>query len=158
MTDPTVLETTAIAILNVLKDAAEDMGWQPKNACVTAGTASIDCDSIHVWPDSISPTRDSAGESCHVVLRTRFQYAVAVCIGANRVETCKFWNEHSAEVHDKIWALEVALVVATLTNNFCGVGCGQVRFEPFTLVPPEGDVQVWQGALSIDLSPQALAS
>lgn len=156
-TDPTLLQTAAEDVLAVLTDAATDVGWTIARACVTVGEPGWVCDAIHVWPSAITPVQDQAGPNCHIVPRVSFSYGIGVCIGADRNEGCTFWNEHDSSVHDKVWAMEVALLQAAQIG-LCGNGrCeGRPRFDPMTLVSNQGTMVVWIGSVQIDLRPVEL--
>lgn len=152
-TDPTVLHTQALALLAVLEDKAAEMGWEPNRHCVTNGPPSVECDSIFVWADSIFPQRDQAGPKCHVVLRSRFQYVIAACVGTVACD-----DTGAAQMHDTAWGMQAGLIQAVLAGELCADPCTYVRFGEFTLLTNDGGYSWWQGSIQIDLSPEELAS
>lgn len=152
-TDPTVLKSMADSLLTVLEDKAADMGWSPARSCVTNGPASVECDSLYVWADSIFPQRDQAGPKCHVVLRSRFQYVVAACVGTVQCD-----ETGAAQMHDTAWGMQAGLIEAILDGELCDDPCTYVRFGDFTLLTNDGGYSWWQGSLLIDLAPEELAS
>lgn len=154
-TDPTVLKAAADDILTLLEDAAADVGWSPDRHCVTNGPPSVECDSLFVWADSINPIRDQAGSGCHIVLRTQFQYVVAVCVG-----TVSCDPTGAALMHDTAWGVQASFVQAVLTGALCPVAevCATIRWGTFTLLTNDGGYSWWQGSVQIDLSPEELAS
>ena len=101
MLDPTSLQTQAETLLAVLQDQAAEIGWTPARECVTPGPVAVECDSLFVWSDAITPIRDQAGARCHVVMRARFQYVVAICVGVHA--GCDKWEVSSAQMHDTAW-------------------------------------------------------
>jgi hypothetical protein len=155
--DPTTMHTAAEAILAVLELGAADTGWEPARACVTPGPVGVDCDSLFVWPDAITPIRDQAGQ-CPFVLRTRFQYVIAVCVGTNSNPTCSFWETNAPKSHDAAWGVQAYIVQDAASGNLCGAACTDVRFGDFTLLTNDGGFSWWQGSVQIDLSPEKLAS
>jgi hypothetical protein len=156
MVDPTTLQSQAETLLGILEDKAADAGWEPARHCVTPGPVAVECDSIFVWADAITPIKDQAGEGCHVVLRTRFQYVVAICVG---VEVgCDKWTVSSSAMHDTVWGVQAGFVQAVLAKELCGSPCSVVRFGDFILVTNDGGFSWWQGSVQIDLSPEELAS
>lgn len=152
-TDPTTLKGMADSILELLEDAAADAGWTPARSCVTNGPPSVECDSLYVWSDLISPVQQSAGSRCHVVLRTRFQYVVAVCVG---LVPCDATG--AAMMHDTAWGVEAGFVQSILAGLLCDDPCSRVQFADFSLVTNDGGYSWWQGSIQIDLSPEQLAS
>lgn len=151
MIDPTTLKTQADALLVVLEDAAADAGWAPNRSCVTNGTPSVECDSLFVWADAITPIKDSPGPRCHIVHRVRLQYVVAVCVGTVQCEG-------AATMHDTAWGVQTGMVDTVLSGGWCDDPCNTVRFGDFTLLTNEGGYSWWQGSIQIDLSPEELAS
>ena len=153
MIDPTTLHNQATALLAILEDTAADIGWSPARHCVTNGPPSVECDSIFVWADSIFPQRDQAGPRCHVILRARFQYVIAVCVG-----TVSCDEKGAAQMHDTAWGVQAGLITGILAGELCADPCTYVRFGEFTLLTNEGGYSWWQGSIQIDLSPEELAS
>lgn len=153
--DPTTFKSAADKILTLLEEAAVDTGWTPARACVTNGPAAAECDSIFVWGDGIDPIRDSTGPRCHVVLRSRFQYIVAVCVGN---VTCD--PVGASLMHDTAWGVQAGFVQAVLQGSLCPVAdvCNTVRWGTFTLLTNDGGFSWWQGSVQIDLSPEELFS
>jgi hypothetical protein len=153
--DPTTLWNSASLILTLLEDAAADMGWTLSRSCVTSGPKAAECDSIFVWADDITPTRDQAGSRCQIVLRSRFQYVLAACTG---LDACD--EVGAAQMHDIAWGVQAAFVQAVMNGAVCPAAeaCATIRWGSFTLLTNDGGFSWWQGSIQIDLSPEELAS
>lgn len=154
--DPTTLHSSAESVLAALEGAANDIGWEPSRSCVTPGPVAVECDSLFVWSDAITPIKDSVGGRCHIVHRVRFQYVVAVCIGSG--VGCDKWTASASEMHDKAWGVQAGFVNAGLAGTICSDPCSVIRFGDFTLLTNDGGFSWWQGSITIDLSPENLAS
>lgn len=153
MVDPTTLKSQADILLEILEDKAADIGWSPARHCVTHGPPSVECDSIFVWADNITPIRDQAGQHCHVVLRVRFQYVVAMCVGVTPCDA-----EGATAMHDTAWGMQAGLIQAVLAGDWCADPCTYTRFGDFTLLTNVGGYSFWQGSIQVDMSPEELAS
>lgn len=153
MIDPTTLKAQADDLLALLELQAADAQWEPARACVTNGPPSVECDSLFVWADAITPTKDQPGDRCQTVLRTRFQYVVAVCVGTDQCS-----ETGAALMHDTAWGVQAGFINDVLAGALCDDPCSQVRFGDFTLLTNDGGYSWWQGSIQIDLSPEELAS
>lgn len=154
--DPTTLHATAELVLAALEDAAAAAGWEPARSCVTPGPVPVECDSLFVWSDALTPIKDSAGNNCHIVHRVRFQYVVAVCVGVG--STCEKMTQGASDMHDTVWGVQAGFVNAGLAGEICADPCSTIRFGDFSLLTNDGGFSWWQGSIQIDLSPELLAS
>lgn len=150
--DPTTLKAQADDILALLEEQADAIPWNPARSCVTNGPPSVECDSLFVWADAITPIKESEGANCHVVLRARFQYVVAVCVGTIICDATG-----ASLMHDTAWGVQAGFVQAVLSGELCASPCSSVRFGDFTLLTNDGGYSWWQGSIQVDLSPEVLA-
>jgi len=139
------LYDAAVTLAALLAAAAETVGgWNPEVRISTL-EPSFDCESIVVWPDPITPTRDNP---CVNLLRVTFNYAISMCDLADRDEVVIF-TEAETRLR-RLWA-----VVSAIAVNCCdllGPRADQVELGPVSVVQ-SGDVPVWRGTVTAVLQP-----
>ena len=154
--DETRLRDVAQALLDVLVDAAEGAGWVDPTNQLTLVRPGAGCDSISVWVDSIVP-QVVGGGPCSVVPQVVLRYAIAVCMGADEIESAGWWAER-ADFLDRVWGTIGGLHVASADGTLCaalGVACDEValtRSDRFD----SADLFVWEGAVVLTLGVSTL--
>lgn len=155
--DATRLRGAMQALLEVLVDAAEGAGWEPSEACITPVEPGINCDSIHVWPQTIRPERPSGAtaDKCHVLPVVDLRFSIASCFGSDYVASCEWWSaeQRTPAILDRLWGVVGGLYVATSDGTLragMGVTCEDVslgRVDGFD----SGDMFQVQGTVSVTL-------
>lgn len=156
--DATRLRDMLQAVLAVLVDAAEGGGWSPDETAVTLVQPGYGCDSIYVWPQSITPDPDPR-LPCAVVPVVAVRWAIALCVGADETENAAWWAERVDQL-DPLWSVLAGLYASvtdkTLVkrlNEAAGIGtdCMSValgRADRFD----SADVFVWEGTLFVTMT------
>ena len=156
--DPTTLFTALDGLADLLAEAAAAVPWTRSDgsavpACVAPVEPAVECDTIHVWPGSISTIHQS---NCVAAPEVLLNYRIATCIGASNVEDCAWWSEgnRAENAVGRLWGVYGYLIASflnkTLSDDLGGVSCQDIRFEPVQNVE-SADFAVWTGALRVNL-------
>jgi len=148
MTDTTVLYDAAASLAAILEAAANDAEWNPVVRVATL-EPSVDCDSIYVWPDPITPSRDTP---CNQTIRVTFNYGIGMCDLNDRDEHAIFEDAETRLGY--LWAVIVGLVDACCDATLLGAQADNLELGAVSVVQ-SGDIPVWRGSVSAVLQPQA---